>query len=151
MLCESVMIPSCSSVSSGAIQSSFIAHPTHASWRSHAGTDQLQQQNGGGQVHRSLAEGDAELASQWHPLLNDPNITPDTVSLGSNVRATWLCPHSTCQHPHVWEAIVRSRARLGSGCPFCTGQKVCPCNSLAGPISRDCCGMELDQEWQADA
>ena len=46
---------------------------------------------------------------------------PTTVSAGSDKQREWKCTKG-----HLWKANVGSRARLKSGCPFCTGQKVLP-------------------------
>lgn len=75
----------------------------------------------------SLAEGCAQLASEWHPSLNDKS--PADVTCGSGFRAWWLCMEGACGHNHAWQAAVKDRRR-GSGCPICTGSKPCVCNSL---------------------
>lgn len=43
---------------------------------------------------------------------------PKTVTRGNGDRKKW-----SCQLGHVWNAVVSSRT-LGSGCPYCTNQKV---------------------------
>lgn len=67
------------------------------------------------------------LKQQWHP---DNDCTAKQVTLGSEYKALWLCPMSECKHPHVWAAAVTDRARTKLTCPFCSGSRVCPCNSL---------------------
>ena len=52
------------------------------------------------------------------------------VSTLSNRRVWWSCPKCPDGCSHIWEAIISSRSR-GTGCPFCSGQKVCQHNSLA--------------------
>ncbi len=44
---------------------------------------------------------------------------PRDVSAGSGARRDWIC-----ERGHVWVATVGSRANLGSGCPYCAGQRV---------------------------
>ena len=56
-----------------------------------------------------------ELAQQWHPTLNDPHRTPNSYSSFSVWPVWWLCPNSTCTHPHEWRTEVRLCKPL-SGC-----------------------------------
>ena len=65
----------------------------------------------------SLSVTHPELAKQWHPTLNE-NLTTDMVTAGSNRRVWW-----TCDEGHEWVAAILNRAH-GSGCPFCSGQKI---------------------------
>lgn len=58
------------------------------------------------------------LFREWHPSKN-PNLNPETVTASSNRKVFWL---GKCGHE--WEAVVASRTRIGSGCPFCANQKV---------------------------
>ena len=55
---------------------------------------------------------------------------------GSRKKVWWRCtkvqnrpPH--CPHEHVWQASVQSRCLRARGCPFCSGLRVCPCDSIA--------------------
>ncbi len=58
------------------------------------------------------------LASEWHPTKNG-NLTPADVVPGSERIVTWQCQ----EYPtHVWSAMVRNRAIVGSGCLMCAGQ-----------------------------
>lgn len=41
----------------------------------------------------------------------------------------WTCRKSKCQHPHSWQSSIKNRTK-GSGCPFCSGQKICKCTSF---------------------
>ena len=77
-----------------------------------------------------LQEEQPHLAQQWHPTHNGTTL-PSSVTCGSSVKRWWLCPHSTCNHPHEWEVSVGHCALHGTGCPFCSGHRTCPCNSLA--------------------
>lgn len=78
-------------------------------------------------ARRRLSPGDNDLASQypdlaaqWHPTKNG-RLTPREVVAGSRRKVWWQC-----QEGHEWWASVVSRARAGTGCPFCTGKKVIP-------------------------
>lgn len=60
-----------------------------------------------------LATTHLELAAQadgWDPTI---------AKFGTNKKMKWRC-----QIGHTWDASVSSRARLGSGCPVCSNQKV---------------------------
>ena len=78
----------------------------------------------------TVAEECPQLVEQWHPTLNGSE-TPHTVTCGSHKKGHWLCPTSSCQHPHWWQARVDERRTLHRDCPFCSGARVCACNSLA--------------------
>jgi hypothetical protein len=64
-----------------------------------------------------------ELLKKWHPTRNGP-LTPDQVLPRSNEKAWWVCPKG-----HEWLARVAS-VTTGSGCPYCTGYRTAPENSL---------------------
>ena len=53
-----------------------------------------------------------DIASEWHPTLNDR--APTEVTAGSNYRAWWQC----AAQKHEWETTVGNR-RSGYGCPRC--------------------------------
>ena len=82
----------------------------------------------------SLAETHTDLARQWHPTKNGDR-TPEHFTAGSNFRVWWLCSEScsSCGGAHEWEAVIKARTRegLATGCPVCSGYKVCECSSLA--------------------
>lgn len=67
------------------------------------------------------------IACEWHPAMNG-ELTPNLISHGSNKRVWWQCPKSK---EHVYQAIVANRTKVrGTGCPFCSGKKVCSDNCL---------------------
>ena len=69
----------------------------------------------GGSSKRSLAEthpGLAQEADGWDPSL---------VSAGSTRKLAWRCPKG-----HVWVTAVSTRAKNGSGCPYCSGNRAIP-------------------------
>ena len=67
-----------------------------------------------------------ELAKEWHPSKNG-ELTPFDFTLGSGQIVWWRCH---IDFNHVWKASINSRNR-GSGCCFCSGNKVNKSNSLA--------------------
>ena len=99
-----------------------------------------------GITHGSLADEHPDLASQWVPESNGSQ-TPESVSAGSQFRATWRCGKE-CEHcgePHEWSAEVRARSLAGRGCPLCSGNKVCRCRSLAAMHP------ELMKQWDRES
>ena len=68
-----------------------------------------------------------EISLQWHSTLNG-NLMPKNVTRGSIKRIWWECDKIK---KHVWQATINSRTNTGSGCPYCSGQKVCEDNCLA--------------------
>ncbi len=77
-----------------------------------------------------------QLAAQLHPTKNE-HVDLDKTTSGSNIKAVWVCNdrHNAppgCTHAHEWTTrILQHTGQKGSGCPFCSGLKVCLCNSLA--------------------
>ena len=59
------------------------------------------------------------LASEWHPTKNG-ELYPTMVSRGSGRKVWWKCAEG-----HEWQATIGSRSQ-GSGCPYCSGNKVMP-------------------------
>jgi very-short-patch-repair endonuclease len=65
------------------------------------------------------------LAKEWHPVKNG-SLLPTDVTPKSGRKVWWLCKKG-----HEWEATISNRSRLGRGCPFCSGRRFTPENSLA--------------------
>ena len=77
------------------------------------------------------------IFAQLHPMLNQHLGDLERLTCGSTRKAVWLCSAQKgrlqgCPHEHVWEARIDNRcsARTPKGCPFCSGHRVCPCNSV---------------------
>lgn len=69
-----------------------------------------------------------EIATQWHPTLND-SLTPDQVT-SMNSRKVWWIMHYYDKEKDkwfdfVWEATICNRV-LGAGCPYLNGTDVWP-------------------------
>ena len=61
-----------------------------------------------------------EIASEWHPILNDGK-RPSDFSPGSREKVWWLCPNK-----HEYYTSINSRAgSKRSGCPYCA-RKITP-------------------------
>lgn len=67
-----------------------------------------------------------ELAKEWHPKRNR-KVWPSELLPMSNKKVWWQCRQVKS---HEWECTVSSRT-AGSGCPYCSGNKVCKTNSLS--------------------
>ena len=64
----------------------------------------------------SVAEERPELIVQWS---TSNTLSPSDVSCGSHKKVWWICDKG-----HEWEAVVKNRALLGSGCPYCEHRAV---------------------------
>ena len=82
---------------------------------------------------------DPLLLRQWHPLRNG-DLSPRQVSPGSHRKVWWRCDRG-----HEWQAEVKSRALLGTGCPVCAGKAVLTGIFTAG---QRCCGQQGETEGQ---
>lgn len=60
-----------------------------------------------------------DIAAQWS---EDNSLSPREVSSGSNSRAIWICLKT--ENTHTYVAQINGRANRGTGCPYCSGQKV---------------------------
>ena len=68
-----------------------------------------------------------EIASEWSE--KNGELKPTMVSVASHKKVTWKCKLG-----HEWEASVKSRTVNGTGCPYCSHNKVLAgFNDLACP------------------
>ena len=67
-------------------------------------------------MNNSLAEVHPELVSEWS---EKNEIKPTEVSIGSHKKVIWQCKQG-----HEWTATVKSRTINGTGCPYCSHNKV---------------------------
>ncbi len=65
-----------------------------------------------------------KIAEQWHPTLNG-DLSSHSVTPSCSKRRWWLC-----QKGHEWQDTVSNRTHFRTGCPFCSGQRVCKNNCL---------------------
>ena len=86
-----------------------------------------------------LASQRPDLAAQWHPAKNQGR-TPADVTLGSHYKAWWVC-----EKGHEWQAIVKSRAIGGTGCPICANRRL-----KAGENDLAATHPELARQWHPD-
>jgi very-short-patch-repair endonuclease len=83
----------------------------------------------------SLAEDFPAIAAEWHPSLNGES-TPADFASGVKHKAWWLCPKG-----HSYDGAIGGRTRRGRGCPYCSGRRLLPENSLS------LCYPEVAKEW----
>ena len=78
-----------------------------------------------------------EIAKEWHPTKNG-DLTPNDVTYGSKKKVWWQCPKY--EH-HFYDAVIHTRTLSRCGCPFCSGNRVSPENSLATKFP------DIAREW----
>ena len=83
-----------------------------------------------------------ELQAQWQEERN-MHLSNCVIRPHSNHKVWWSCDQCPDSLPHVWEATVNDRS-TGSGCPYCTGRKVCQHNTLVRKAP------QIAQFWDAN-
>lgn len=64
--------------------------------------------------YNDMASKFPDLVAEWHPTKNG-ELTPATVTWGSNKKVWWLC--SKCGFEY--QSVINKRTRSGEGCPYC--------------------------------
>ena len=59
----------------------------------------------------------------------EQGLHPDAITIGSGQKANFTCDKCPKAQAHRWTARVQNVFR-GTGCPYCSGTRVCKCNSL---------------------
>ena len=77
----------------------------------------------------------SQVAAEWDTHKNGQN-SPDQVHPGSHNKAWWICDKG-----HSWDAVIRSRTKGKTGCPFCSGRRVNAENNLGGEFP------EIAKQW----
>ncbi len=80
-----------------------------------------------------------KVAKEWHPYKNG-DLRPSDVTHGSHKIVWWKCPKGD---DHEWDASISNRTRKNNptGCPCCSGNKLCKDNQL------DLLFPEIAKEW----
>ena len=78
-----------------------------------------------------------DLMAEWDWALNK-DFDPSTMTVGSDKKVSWVCLNHS---DHKWETSVYNRAKFGSRCPFCAGQRATATNNLA------VINPKLSSEW----
>ena len=66
----------------------------------------------------SLAEKNPDLITEWNAEKN-VGLTPWNITSRNKKKVWWKCKYG-----HEWEASIYSRTGLGTGCPYCSGQRI---------------------------
>jgi len=77
-------------------------------------------------VTNSLKSTRPDLVREWD-FKKNTKLKSDELPIGSTQRVWWRCAQGD---DHVWQAMVRARAKMDEGCPFCTLQRVSVTNRL---------------------
>lgn len=80
-----------------------------------------------------------ELIDEWHPTKNGV-LTPNDITACSSKKIWWKCINIDCED-HEWIASPNDRVGKKSGCPYCSGAKVCKANCFATIMP------DLIKEW----
>lgn len=86
---------------------------------------------------KTFAEEHPEIALEWHPTKNAPQLPSDYTS-HSGAMVIWLC--KKCGYE--WPATINNRVGNGSGCPVCAGSVI-----MAGYNDLSTINPELASEW----
>jgi len=84
----------------------------------------------------SLSSQFPDIANEWHPRKNG-KLRPNDLTTGSSLKVWWMC---SANPSHEWKAPPQERV-VGHGCPYCSGNRLSPENSVAGYAP------ELIEEW----
>ena len=79
----------------------------------------------------------SELMAEWDwEKNNELKFDPNTLTLGSNKKAWWICSKD-----HEWQATIKNRNK-GNGCPYCSGRAV-----IVGYNDLGTTNLALTKEW----
>jgi len=84
-----------------------------------------------------LATKRPDIASEWHPTLNN-ELTPYDVTYGSSKKVWWKCSKNP---KHEWQSTISNRSNLNNGCPYCDGKYPSEDYNLL------ICNPKLCEEW----
>ena len=72
----------------------------------------------------------SSMKQYWDSQRNaEQGLDPDAITIGSGQKANFVCNKCPRLQAHKWTARVDSVFK-GTGCPYCSGTRVCKCNSL---------------------
>ena len=77
-----------------------------------------------------------ELLAQWDYEKNNPKLSPEQLTIGSDKKVFWKC-----QEGHTWEETIYKRGQ-GKSCPYCTNKRV-----LAGYNDLGTLYPQIAAEW----
>lgn len=77
-----------------------------------------------------------DILNQWDKEKNN-ELSVDSVHFGSDKKVGWICIHG-----HKWDAIICSRTKQNTGCPYCSGRL-----AIKGVTDLQTKFPELSLEW----
>lgn len=86
----------------------------------------------------SMAVRNPTVAAEWHPIKNG-RLKPEQISFGSQQKVWWQCSK---HKEHQWKASPLARNNGGTGCPYCSNNRV-----LTGFSDLATTNPELAKEW----
>ncbi|KAL3144772.1 hypothetical protein ABBQ38_001886 [Trebouxia sp. C0009 RCD-2024] len=105
--------------------------PIYQRVRSGSGCPKCSHKNQKRNSQPTFAEAQPACLAEWDHEHNEADgFYPHKVTLGSSKLVHWICSRCPRGQPHRWTATPLNRISNGTGCPACTGQQVCLCNSL---------------------
>lgn len=87
-----------------------------------------------------LATQHPHLAAEWDSTPGANAGDPDHAGARSTRRVTWVC-----RRDHRWVATINNRTKLGSGCPYCAGNRAIPGETDLATLRPDL-AADWDQE-----
>ena len=101
--------------------------------------------DGSRQSHDVLADSGHPVMHEWDTEMNTKlGFDPAKIKLCSRKLVHWVCRKCPMGQLHRWAARPGDRTVYNKGCPCCSGQKVCQCNSLRTILP------EVAQYWDYD-
>lgn len=70
--------------------------------------------------NNSLLQTNPNLAKEWNYERNG-KLIPEMFAANSNVKVWWRCSEG-----HEWQAVIYMRNGRGTGCPYCSNNKILP-------------------------
>lgn len=89
-------------------------------------------------THNNLSVVQPETCKEWDYTKNKNG--PENYPPTSIKKVWWKCPKDPCGC-HNWICTINNRICNGSGCPYCSGHKICPHNNLLTTYPEIC------REW----
>ena len=81
-----------------------------------------------------------DLMAEWDSEANT-NLDPAKITEGSGQKIRWKCSKNSS---HKWETTAYNRARIGSGCPYCCGQRLTSKTTFAAKFPL------IAKEWHSE-
>lgn len=91
-----------------------------------------------------LADSHPEIAAEWHPTKNNPDVSPASITARFQRSVWWVCSEG-----HEFRAAPNRRVDLGAGCRVCAYANGSLRRQALSPVLVEVC-PELAAEWDVD-